>query len=155
MKKSYFIFVVLCLGFLLLGVVFAGTRISLFLNIPALIVVIFPPSFIVIAVYGLSPFFNSFRLAFQGTHATVEELKTGVALFRTLTISVLLIGFITMMIGLIAILGNPVGADELGKLFAIALITLFYSLILIFLVIIPFKAAFEKRIVEKRTEEAA
>ena len=148
MKKSYFIFVVLCLGLLLLGVVFAGAKIGTYLSLPALVIVVFLPSFVVIGVYGLPTFFKSFRLAFQGNDATTEQLETGALLFKMLGGSVLLTGFITTMIGVIAMLANLMDAVEIGKMIAIALITLFYSLILIFLVAAPFKSACEKRLGE-------
>ena len=148
MKKSYFIFLVLCLGMLVLGVVFAGAKIGLYLNLPALIVVVFLPSFIVTGVYGLPAFLKAFRLAFHGTQATVEQLKTGAALFKMLGSCVLLTGFITTMIGLIAMLGNLMEAMAIGKTIAIAMITLFYSVILVFLVTLPFKSAYDKRLAE-------
>ena len=154
MKKSYFIFVVLCIGLLLLGVVFAGAKIGIYLSIPALVVVLFLPSFIVCGVYGLPVFLKSFRLAFHGNDATIEQLKTAAALFGMLGCSVLLTGFITTMIGFIAMLSNLMGAGEIGKMIALALITLFYSLNLVFLVTLPFKSAIENRLTLMSTEGA-
>ena len=144
MKKSYLIFLVLSIGMLVVAVVFAGANIGLFVNLPALIVVVFLPCFIVIGVFGFQAFLRSFRLAYIGNDATKEELVTGAAIFSLLGKSLLLTGLITSMIGLITILGNLQTAQEIGKVLAIALITLLYSLILIFLVALPHKHAFDR-----------
>jgi len=148
MKRTYFLMGILCIGMLVLGVVFAGGTFGMYVNAPALIIVVLLPSFIVSGVFGPRTYFRSFRLAFAGTEATVEELKTGVALFSLLGKSYLLTGFITTMIGIVAILGELKETSELGIPVAIALLTLFYSLILVFLVAAPFKVGHERKLLE-------
>jgi len=152
MKRTYFIFLILSIGMLILGIVFAGAVLGLYFNVPAFIIVVFLPAFMVIGVFGLQTFLRSFRLAFDGTEATAEQLTTGAALFSMLGRSLLLTGFITTMIGLIAMLGELRDKSELGRTVAIALITLFYSLILIFLISAPFRFAHEKRLAEMNRE---
>ncbi len=153
MKRTYLIFLVLAIGMLILGIVFAGAVLGLYFNVPAFIIVVFLPAFMVIGVYGLQTFLRSFRLVFDGTEATSEQHVTGAALFSMLGRSLLLTGFITTMIGLIAMLGELREKSELGRTVAIALITLFYSLILMLLVSVPFKFAHEKRLAEMSKEE--
>ena len=154
MKKTYFIFLILCIGLLILGIVFTGAIIGLYLNFPAIVIVVLLPSFAVIGAFGFSTFLRSFRLAFAGTNATVKQLKTGVALFAAFGRCLLLTGVITSMIGLIGMLGDLREAHELGRAIAISLVTLFYALILIFIVTIPFKAAHERRLLELNGGEA-
>jgi len=152
MGKSYLIFVVLCLGVLLLAVVLAGANIGIYVSLPALIIVVLLPSCIVIGVFGLSAFFTSFKNAFIGTETTKSELATGSALFSLFSRCLLLTGFITSMIGLIALLGELKEPGELGRTIALALITLFYSLILVFLVTLPYKYAYDRRLIEVNGE---
>ena len=129
---------------LILAMVFAGANIGLFVNLPALIVVVFLPCFNVIGVFGFRAFLRSFRLAYIGNGATKEELATGAAIFSLLSKSLLLTGLITSIIGLITILGNLQTTQGMGKVLAIALLTIFYSLILMFLVALPYKHAFDR-----------
>lgn len=148
MKKSYFVSVLLSLGLLVAAIITAGANILAFLSIPAFIATVFLPVFVTIGVFGLSTFFSSFRLAFQGGEASARELKTAFSLFRLLGNSILLTGFITAMVGFVAILATLQGKDELGSNLVLALMTLFYSLILFLLVALPFKTAIEKRLAD-------
>jgi len=146
MKKSYFVSVLLSLGLIVAAIITAGADILAFLSIPAFIATVFLPVFVTIGVFGLSAFFSSFRLAFHGSEAAVDELKAAFSLFKMLGNSILLTGFITSMIGFITILASLFGKDEVGSAIALALMTLFYSLILFLLVALPFKTAIEKRL---------
>jgi flagellar motor component MotA len=148
MKKSYIIFLLLGLGVLVAAIITAGASIPLFLNIPALIVVLFLPTFVVIGVFGLRTFFRSFNLSESTSNTTKEELDTGASLFSMFSRCLLLTGFITTMIGFIAILGNLQSAQEIGKAVALALITLFYSFILVLLVTLPYTYAYKRRLSE-------
>ena len=153
MKKTYFIFVLLSLGMLVLAIVFAGANIAAFISLPAIIVTVFLPAFVAIGVFGLPAFFTSFRLAFHGSQASVEELKTGAAMFKMLGSCILLTGFITSMIGAITMLVDLNDKYEIGIAIAIAVMTFFYSLILFLLIALPFKTAYEKRLIETGAEQ--
>ena len=147
MSRTYPIWLVLGLAMFVLGIVFSDANIGLYVNLPALIVVVFPPAFLVLSSFGWSEYGRSFRVAFRGVSASRQEMKTGVRLFGVLQRYLLLAGFIATMIGAIAMLGNLYGADEIGPVVAIALIALFYSLLLIFFVAIPFRSALENRLI--------
>ena len=153
MKKMYPVWVVIGIGMFVLAIVFAGAPVSLYLSLPALIVVVLPPVFLTLGSFGWTGFWRSFRIAFEGVSATRLELKTGVKLFGALRRFLLLTGIITTMIGLIAMLSSLNQPDEIGHVVALALITLFYSLNLIFFVAIPFSAALKTRLLVA-TEES-
>lgn len=59
------------------------------------------------------------------------------------------------MIGLITMLSDLADKHDIGIAIAIAVMTLFYSLILFFLVVLPFKTACDKRIMEASTGDSA
>lgn len=148
MRKSYVIVVIVSIGLFALGAVFAGTSILNYLNFPAFVVVMLPPLLFSFAAFGLSTFGRSFAVAFSGVVASKQELEIAKRLFGTLQKHFILTGLITTMIGLIAILANIEGADSIGGGLSVALITLFYSLVFVLAVTVPFKAAVGKRLVE-------
>ncbi|MBT3273119.1 MAG: hypothetical protein HN368_08205 [Spirochaetales bacterium] len=146
MKKSYFIGLLLSLGMMAVAVLSAGADFGAFISLPAFIVVIFTPALLIISMFGLSVFGRSFSVAFHGVAATQKELETGIRLFRAFQNCLMLIGFITSLIGLISILAMLMDATQIGPNLALALITLLYSMILIFGVTVPFRSALENRI---------
>ncbi len=149
MKKSYPIWAILGLGMLALGVVMAGANVAAYISLPALIVVVLPPFFLVVGGFGLSVLGRSFHVAFLGVPTTPQELEMGVSLFGALQRYLLLTGLITTMIGFIAMLSNLYETNQIGPMIALALITLFYSMMLILAVTVPFKSALEKRLIER------
>jgi len=153
MKKSYFYLVILALGMFVLGVVFSGVGIDMYVYLPAFIVVVLPPAFLSAAAFGLSSCIRSFHVAFDSVPATPGELRVGIQFFNGLRRSLLLTGLVTMMIGIIAVLATRDVDDGIGPLVAIALITLLYALVFIFAVVVPFRSALEKRLIQ--AEEAS
>ena len=152
MKKSYPFWMILTLGLFVLAIVFAGAKVTTYASLPAFLVVVFPPFVLVVAVHGLAGIGRSFRVAFEGVAATRQELETGASLFGSLQRYLLLTGLITTMIGLIAMLANLYEADGIGPVVALALITLFYSLMFILTVAVPFRSALEKRLIEEAND---
>ena len=148
MKKSYFVWVVLSIGIFFLGVVFTEAPIAAFVYIPAITIVVLAPALLLAGIYGLPAFGRSFKIAFSPSAASLEELKIGARLFASMQRLLVLTGIITTMFGLVAILTELEDASRLGPNLALAMITLLYSLMLIFTVAIPFKNALENRIDE-------
>jgi flagellar motor component MotA len=153
MKKIYGILIIVTLALFTLGIVFAGASLLAYINFPAFIVVVVPPCLLAIAAFGLHSFGRSFAVAFQNVAATTKELKVALAFFNVLGRVVLLSGFIGTMIGLIAMLANIEDPEQIGPAMSIALVTLFYSLVLMCIVTVPFKAAIHKRLAESDIAE--
>lgn len=148
MKKSYPFWMILALGLFVLAIVFAGAKIGVYVSLPAFMVVVLPPLFLVVAVYGFAAVGRSFRVAFERVSATRQELQIGVSFFGALQRYLLLTGLITTMIGFIAMLANLYEAAGIGPMVALALVTLLYSLMFILTVTVPFRSALEKRLLE-------
>lgn len=155
MRKDYLIWMLLSVGVFIVAIIFTGANITVFVYPEALIIVVFAPTFLTIAVYGLPAFGRSFRIAFRGVASSRKELNTGVKLFGTLQRFLLLTGLVTTMIGLIAMLANLVDESQIGPNLSLALITLFYSLMIVFTVASPFKSALENKLNEMTESENA
>ena len=155
MKKDYWIWMLMGVGIFIVAIIFTGASITVFIYPESIIIVVFAPAFLTIAVYGLPTFARSFKIAFREATASRKELQTGIKLFGALQRYLLLTGLITTMIGLVAMLANLVDATQIGPNLALALITLLYSLIFIFAVALPFKNALESKLNDMPESEDA
>jgi flagellar motor component MotA len=151
MNRYYFAAVALVLAVLALGIVFAAARLNAFLDWPCLIMVIVPPGLLSLAAFPPRVVGRSFRVAFSRQKATEPELRQAAWFFRFLERSVLVAGFIGALIGVVAILSQlrEVEVQRLGQGFALLLITVFYALVLVLVVTVPFRAAVERRLAER------
>lgn len=150
MNRYYFLAAALVLAVLALGIVFAAARLNAFLDWPCLVMVVVPPGLLSLAVFPPRVVGKSFRVAFSRQKATVPELRQAVVVFRFLERSVLVAGFIGALIGVVAILSQlrEVEVQKLGQGFALLLITVFYALVLVLTMTVPFRAAVERRLAE-------
>jgi flagellar motor component MotA len=151
MNRYYFIAVGLVLGVLLLGIVFAAAGITSFLDFPCLVMVVVPPGLLSLAAFPPRVVGRSFRVAFARQQAAEAELRRAVVVFRFMERSLVVSGLIGALIGVVAILSQlrDVEVQKLGQGFALLLITVFYALVLVLIVTVPFRAAVERRLAEK------
>ena len=151
MNRYYFIALVLVLGVLALGIVFAAARLNAFLDYPCLIMVVVPPALLCLAAFPPRVVGRSFLVAFARQEASEADLHQAVVFFRFLERSALVAGFIGALIGIVAILSQlrEVEVAKLGQGFALLLITVFYALVLMLVVTVPFRAAVERRLAAK------
>jgi flagellar motor component MotA len=151
MNRFYFVAVVLALGVLALGMVFAAAKPGAFLDWASLIVVTVPALVLCLAAFPPRVIGRSFRSAFSRQEASEPDLHQAVAFFRFLERAFLLSGFIAALIGIVTILSQlrEVAMENIGRGFALLLISVFYSLILMLLLAVPFRAAVERRLAEK------
>lgn len=151
MNRYYFVAVVLVLGVLVLGMVFAAARLAAFLDWPCLIMVVVPPGLLSLAAFPPRVAGRSFRVAFARQEASGPELRQAVVYFRFLERAVLVSGFIGALVGVVTILSQlrEVEVQKLGQGFALLLITVLYALVLVLVVAAPFRAAVERRLAEE------
>jgi flagellar motor component MotA len=151
MNRFYIVALVLVLAVLTLGTIFAAARLEAFLDWPSLIMVIVPAAVLSLAAFPPRVIGRSFRSAFVRQEASEADLRQAAAFFRFLERMLLLSGFIAALIGIVAILSQlrRVEAESIGRGFALLLISVFYSLVLILLLAVPFRAAVERRLAEK------
>jgi flagellar motor component MotA len=151
MKKTYFLSIALTLGVFALGVIMAGTTLTTFANIPCLIVVTVPGLLMLLAGFTPAEIGRGFRTAFRPGELAEKDLRNGVLVFRTLQRYIVLSGAAAFMIGIIVVLATLEDPAKIGVGLAIALTSLFYSLLLMVLVTTPFAAAIEKALNERLT----
>jgi flagellar motor component MotA len=151
MNRFYFVAVVLALGVLALGTVFAAARIAYFLDYPSLIMVIVPAAVLCLAAFPPRVIGRSFTVAFSRQEASEQELRQAAVFFTSLQRFFLLSGAIGALIGIVTILAQlqEVAVAAIGRGFALLLITVFYSLVLTLVLVVPFRAAVERRLAEK------
>lgn len=150
MKKTYLLLFVIALALLAAAVLISGAGITLVLD---------PPSFIFVAGLALvvSLMGGSFReiggyfkVVFRNAgEAEAVQLKKALRYFRTLRgalIAAGLCGTLTGVIVMLSVLSDP---STLGRGMALALTTLFYAVILILTVALPFEQAAAKLLAEK------
>jgi flagellar motor component MotA len=151
MNRFYFVAVVLALGVLALGMVFAAARITYFVDYASLIMVIVPAAVLCLAAFPPRVIGRSFTVAFSRQEASEKELRLAAVFFTSLQRFFLLSGAIGALIGIVTILAQlqEVAMAKIGQGFALLLITVFYSLVLTLILAVPFRAAVERRLAEK------
>ena len=136
-------------------IIFSGASLNLFINIPALFVVVAFPLAMLRAGFSFSEMAMHFSNAFGfdpdeaeslGIEKRWIELKQGALFFRTMRTYLLFSGFIGALVGTITMLANLNNKAKLGFGAALVLLTILYALILWALVSLPMRTAIEKKL---------
>lgn len=146
MKRIYPVMFVLFLALVATGVLFAGARATLFLNLPSLLIVVLLSLVLSLCTFSPVEIGRAFALAFRRTEVDQSELRAAILYFRSLQWYLIVSGLIGFFIGLIAILAGLGTAKTVGAGLAIALLTVFYSLLLAAVVAVPFRTGLERRL---------
>jgi flagellar motor component MotA len=149
MNRFYIVALILALAVLAVGTVFAAARPGAFVDWASLMMVVVPAAVLSLAVFPPRVIGRSFRSAFARQEASEADLRQAVTFFRFLERMLLLSGFIAALIGIVTILSQLRSVEVIGKGFALLLISVFYSLVLMLLLAVPFRAAVERRLAEK------
>jgi len=151
MNRFYFVGVALVLGVLVLGMIFAAARIGFFVDMPSVLMVIVPAVILSLAAFPPRVIGRSFSAAFSRREASEADLRQAVVFFRFVERTVLLSGFIAALLGIVTILSllRGIAMENIGQGFALLLLSVFYSLVLMLVVAVPFRAAVERRLAEK------
>jgi len=165
----------LILAFMVMAsmVVFSGASGALFINIPAMMVVVVFPLVLLRASFSFADMGRYFRMALRcselrgigarGSGArgpgvqnseTAAELKRGVLFFNAMRSYLLSAGFIGGMIGTITILANLSDTAHVGFGAALVLLTILYALVLSALVVLPLRTRLEKQLAGGKAQEA-
>lgn len=144
MTKIYPLSVVAVLAVIVVTAILAGSAVGVFLSAPSAIVVLG----ITIALTLASHRPSEIRTAFSAAHGSTDpaELRLAVAFFAALQRYALWAGFLATMMGVIVLLTYLGDATHVGSGTAIALITVFYSIVFLMVVVLPYRAAAEKRL---------
>jgi flagellar motor component MotA len=149
MKWFYLVAVVLVLAMIALGVMFAAGKVSYFLDWPSVIMVVFPTLVLSLATFPPAVIGRSFAAAFDRRTSTEVELRTAATFFRALQGYLLLSGLLAALLGVMTILAGLKADTNVAGGAALLLVSVFYSLVLILLVALPFRASIERRLAEK------
>lgn len=166
----------LILAFMVMAsmVVFSGASAALFINIPAMMVVVVFPLVLLRASFSFAEMGRYFRMALRGPGSrdpgfqnsvgstgaaavdtvTAAELKRAVLCFNALRSYLLSAGFIGGIIGTITILANLSDTAHVGFGAALVLLTILYALVLSALVVLPLRTSLEKQLAGEKTQEA-
>ncbi len=148
MNRFYFIAVILVIGLIAAAIVWNVTSIAYFLDVPSLIVVIVPVLALCFATFSPRDMGRSFRAAFSRGQVETSELKTAAVFFRALERYILLSGFLGALLGVMSLLWMMRSDTKIATGFAMLLISVFYALILLFVLAVPFRVAVDRKLVE-------
>jgi len=144
MKRFYPLSVIVFLGIVVVGIVLAGAVLGVFVSLASLIIVVGLPAALVFATHSPGEIGRAFAAPYRSDNA--PELKASVVFFAGLQRYLLWSGFLATMIGAITLLAALGDATQIGRGAALALLTVFYSIILNLLLALPFRHAAEKRL---------
>lgn len=143
---SVILFVALCLG----AIVASGGNITFFLNLPSLIIVAGITFVMLLSNHTLREMGSYFAAAFREGEgrAAPAVTKKGVDFFTSMRVYLILSGFVGALIGIITMLSLFEDVERVGFGAALSLMTIFYAVLLILLIALPFKHGLQRRLLE-------
>ncbi len=144
-KASYIIMAVCALSLICAAVIFSGGMPWLYFDIPSIIITAVFTVVILRATWKFKDMGAAFKavLSEKGDRAVCEDAAL---FFKTARQCLLGSGFMAFFLGLIAILKNLQDKAKLGPNFAVALLSLFYSIVLSLIVSLPLEAAARRKL---------
>jgi flagellar motor component MotA len=145
MKIRYWISLVFALVSLGIGAILAGISPLVFLSLPAFVMTALAAAVISLAAYGPSEIAAAFRAAFA-EGAESAEARKGAAFFVSFQRILLASTVASILIAVIALLSKVNDLSKIGASLAIAVISPLYAALVLMLVVLPLRAALEKRL---------
>ena len=146
MKGFYGISILLTLGLIIGGMITAGAPISVYVSLPSFVIVTAIPLFMLLASFSPAEILKAFSSSFK-RDADKEGLKKAELLFGSLGKYIATSGATGILLGVVAMLTNLGDLEWLGKGLALALLVVFYALLLHILLVFPFLASIRKKLV--------
>jgi flagellar motor component MotA len=149
MKKMYMLYLLVAVALCVSGILIAGGSLLWFCDAPSLI---FTPVIAIILLLGhFSPgeMIEAFKCAGK-SEKSESELKKSLLFFETFQRLNILSGILGFMLGLIMILISQELSNEkvIGPYFAVAFLTMLYSLVIMLLITVPFQSAIKKKLIK-------
>jgi flagellar motor component MotA len=148
MKRSYFLYLILSIGVIILGIILARGSCLVFFDPVSIMLTYIPTILILLAVYSPGEFIGAFRNAWKGSETTRSEVMNSIVFFKTAGRLLFIMGIIGLMLGCILMLTAGWEAKKFAFGLSYALICLLYAFLTIFLVTLPFQNALEKKLNE-------
>jgi hypothetical protein len=133
---------------LIVGTLFvaAGQYILIYIDFASLGVSLGIPFVLLLTQFSLKEMAAAFRNAGENAPYDEAEIRKGIAFFETFKNLLVTAGCFGTIVAVIAILRNVKDLEMVGKSLAVGLICIFYSVILIFSIAVPFTGALKKRL---------
>jgi flagellar motor component MotA len=145
MKIRYWISLAFALATLGIGTVLSGLSPLVFLSLPAFVMTVLAAVVISLAAYGPTEIAAAFRAAFAEA-AVSSEARKGAAFFASFQRILLASTVATILIAVIALLSKVNDLTKIGASLAIAVVSPLYAALVLMLVVLPPRAALEKRL---------
>lgn len=149
MKSLSFLALLIAFGLLVLGILFSGLELLfLYIDVVTFVLTFFIPLLILMTHYSFSEIINAFKTAFTSRESDLKTIKKGILFFNTAIKLVITSGVITMIFGFITILSFMGTPQEIAKGTSAALLSILYSAIYIVFIILPFRSALKKKLID-------
>lgn len=145
MKKTYFISLILLLVVVAFGVILGGADVTAYIDFPSMVIIVLPVIFVLLSAYSAGDIGRAFSRPFADD-AGLEELLQAENIFKSMRKTMWFAGAIGFFIGNIAMLSLLITENYFSG-FAVAVLVLFYALILDLIVVVPYLTGIRKRII--------
>lgn len=151
MRKFFIVSVILFLALCVGAIITSGGNLLFFINIPSLVLVVGIPFVMLLSNHSLREMGSYFGAAFRSGEesAAPSVIKKGIEFFTAMRGYLILSGFVGALTGVMTMLSLFEDVDRVGFGAALSLMTIFYALLLIILISLPFKHGLQRRLVEQ------
>jgi len=106
------------------------------------------PLLVAMATYSPAEIVDCFAVAFRKEGADPAMIEKGMHFFSILQTYLIVTALLTFVIGIILIMTVSEDLSQIGPKTALAVVCIYYALLLMLLVTMPFKAGLEKKKIE-------
>lgn len=146
MRKLFIFPLMAGIGLIAAALVFGGSNILYFADMPSLIICVVLPLIVMLSHSTFGEMGKAYMMAVQKGSFSITELKSGITVLKSLEKQIFLSGCGGTVYGVISMLtSHDIQTDMIGKGFSMALLTIFYMVIIIQFCVNPFKAGLEKK----------
>jgi len=151
MKKLFFIPVFISLGLIVAAIYYGEISIFIYGDLLTFILTFIIPFFLLLTHFKLEEISLAFKVAFVKDEIEQRIIKQSILFFDTafkLVISCSLVSILYGVIAMLASLGNP---DQIGRGMSAALLSILYAAIYLAFLIIPFRSALQKKLINNQS----
>jgi len=148
MKKTYIFIILIAMVILVLAIYIGSGSIPLFLSAPSIMLTLILSLLLTLSTFSPSEIVDFFMIAFRKNTTNIPKIRNGIHFFKTFQSYLILSALFSFIMGIILILANLDDPEKIGPGIAVALLTIFYSLVLMLLITTPFKAGLRRMLNE-------
>jgi len=142
--KKFYIF-----GFLFVITVFImaiqkSSTILLFIDVISFLFTVIFSIILMRGIYSFREMLSYFSIAFRNNSTDKKEINDGITFFNTLQSILIFAGIITFIVGMVCFIASFEEPEAIGAALATAILAVLYSLGIIMIVVIPFRAGLKR-----------